>query len=115
MKLQNTQPATFQDQTVPAGTRLAGAAALVYEFGVAAPLRRPGCVTEQHVRGSRRAENSWTLFDKRYWPGDDFAAHLEFFLKHEDADFLILKRIFDTAPLAEIENIARSTSRTPRV
>src|SRR5258708_342540 len=50
MKLQNTQPATFQDQTVPAGTRLAGAAALVYEFGVAAPLRRPRCVTEQRVR-----------------------------------------------------------------
>jgi len=108
MKLQKTQPATFQDQTVPTGTRLAGAAALIYEFGVAAPLRRPGCVTGQHVRGSRRDENGWTLFDKRYWPGDDVAAHLEFFLKHEDADFLILKRIFNTAPQAEIENIVRA-------
>lgn len=108
MKLQKTQPATFQDRTVPIGTRLVGAAALIYEFGVAAPLRRPGCVTEQHVRGSRRDQNGWSLFDKRYWPGDDFAAHLEFFLKHEDADFLILKRIFDTAPQAEIENIVRA-------
>jgi hypothetical protein len=108
MKLQTTEAPVFQDQTVPAGTRLAGAAALVQEFGIAAPVRQPACVTEQHVRGSRRRENGWVIFDKRYWPGDDLGAHLEFFLKHEDADLLILKRIFDAAPKTEIENIVRA-------
>jgi hypothetical protein len=92
---------------VPPGARLAGGAALVHEFGVAAPLRRPGCVTGQHVRHSRRQEGGWTIFDKRYWPGDDLGAHLEFFLKHEDADFLVLKRVFDAVPRSEIENVVR--------
>jgi hypothetical protein len=48
------------------------------------------------------------MFDKRYWPGDDLGAHLEFFLKHEDTDFLILKRLFDAAPKTEIETIVRA-------
>jgi hypothetical protein len=108
MKLQRTQAATFQEQTVPSGTRLVGAAALVHELGIAAPVRQPACVTEQHVRGSRRREHDWTVFDKRYWPGDDLGAHLQFLLKHEDADLLILKRIFLAAPNTEIETIVRA-------
>ena len=103
MKLQKPQPATFQEQTVPKGARLAGAAALIHELGVAAPVRRPSCVAERHVRDSRRADGAWMVFDKRYWPGDDTGSHIEFFLKHEHADLLALKRIFDALPTAALE------------
>ncbi|MCU0973568.1 MAG: Fic family protein [Burkholderiales bacterium] len=109
MKLQQAQSPTFQEQTVPQGTRLVGAAALVYELGVPAPVRRPSCVAGQHVRDSRRVDGVWTVFDKRYWPGADLAGHLEFLLKHEDADLLVLKRIFDALPQAEIEALVRAT------
>ena len=105
MKLQQAQPATFQEQTIPKGTRLAGAAAVVRELGVAAPVRHPCCVADQHVRDSRRTDGAWTVFDKRYWPGDDLAGHLEFLLKHEDADLLVLKRLFEALPQAEIETL----------
>jgi hypothetical protein len=108
VKLNKPQPLGFQDQTIPGGARLAGAAALVHEFAIAAPVRRPGCVADQHVAGSRRQEGIWTIYDKRYWPGDDLAGHLEFFLKHEDADFLILRRVFEAVPQAEIEAIVRA-------
>jgi hypothetical protein len=108
MKLNKQQPVVYQEQTIPAGTRLAGAAALVHEFAIAAPVRRPGCVADQHVGGSRRQEGGWTIFDKRYWPGDDFAGHLEFFLKHEDADFVILRRVLEAVPQAEIEALVRA-------
>lgn len=108
MKLQQRRPTTFQEQTVPPGMRLAGAAALVHELGVAAPVRRPSCVSDQHVSASRRAEGAWTVFDKRYWPGDELAGHLEFLLKHEDADLLVLKRIFDALPQTEIEALVRA-------
>jgi hypothetical protein len=108
MRLEKPQPATFQDQTIPQGARLAGAAALAHEFSIAAPLRRPSCVAEQHVSGSRRQDGAWTVFDKRYWPGDSLADHLAFILKHEDADFLVLKRIFDAAPQAAIEEMVRA-------
>src|SRR6266446_6639604 len=103
MRLEKPQTGTFQEKTIPPGARLAGAAALVHELSIAAPVRRPSCVSEQHVSGSRRRDGAWTIFDKRYWPGEDLADHLAFILRHEDADFLLLRRIFEAAPQAEIE------------
>ena len=108
MKLKKPQAPTFQEQVIPADSRIAGAAALVHEFAIAAPVRRPSCVAQQHVGGSRRTDGGWTIFDKRYWPGEDFAGHLEFFLKHEDADFLVLRRIFEAVPQAELEALVRA-------
>ena len=107
MKLERPRAGAFQELTIPQAARLAGAAALVHELAIAAPVRRPSCVAEQHVSGSRRRDGAWTVFDKRYWPGDHFADHLTFILKHEDADFLVLRRIFDAAPQAEIEALVR--------
>jgi len=105
----NPDPITvFQEKTVPNGTRLAGWAALVHALAIPGPVRRPSCVSEQHVRGSHREEGAWAVFDKRYWPGDTFADHLIFALRHEDMDFLILKRIFEAVPQAEIEAIVRA-------
>ena len=86
--MEKPQLNTFQEKTIPQGARLAGAAALVHELSIAAPVRRPSAVAEQHVSGSRRTDGAWTVFDKRYWPGDNFADHLDFFIKHENADLL---------------------------
>ena len=108
MKLDLTPITVFQDRIVPNGTRLAGWAALVHALAIAGPVRRPSCVSEQHVGGSRRQEKVWTVFDKRYWPGDTFADHLIFALRHEGLDLLILKRIFEAVPQAEIEAIVRT-------
>ena len=98
----------FQEKSVPHGTRLAGLAALVHALAIPGPVRRPSCVSEQHVRGSRREEGAWAVFDKRYWPGDDFADHLTFALRHEGIDLLILKQIFEAAPQTEIEAIVHA-------
>jgi len=108
MRLAADPTATFQEKTVPRGARLAGWAALVNALAIPGPVRRPSCVSEQHVRGSRREEGAWKVFDKRYWPGDTFADHLTFALRHEGIDFLILKRVFEAAPQAEVETIVRA-------
>ena len=108
MKLDSAPIAVFQEKTVPNGTRLAGWAALVHALPIPGPVRRPSCVSEQHVRGSHREEGAWAVFDKRYWPGDDFADHLSFALRHEDIDLLILKRVFEAVPQAEVEAIVRA-------
>jgi hypothetical protein len=108
MRLAKPETGTFQNQAIPRGTRLAGAAALAHELAIAAPLRRPSCVANQHVKGSRRRDGVWTVFDRRYWPGAEFVDHLTFFLKREDIDFLVLKRIFDTVPRAEVESLVRA-------
>ncbi len=110
MRLERPQDGLFQEQTIPRGTRLAGLSALVHELSIAAPLRRPGAVSEQHVRGSRRSEAVWTVYDKRYWPGDIVADHLSFALRHEEMDLLVLKRIFEAVPPAEVEALVRKAS-----
>ena len=100
--------AIFQEKTIPVGTRLAGWTALVQTLGATAPVRRPACVSEQYVSGSRRKEGAWLVFDKRYWPGGAFADHLTFALRHEDIDLLLLKRIFDAVPKGEVEAFVRA-------
>jgi hypothetical protein len=106
MKL-DTQP-TFQDRPVLEGTRLVGWAALVHGLGLAAPVKAPSAVAESHIKGSRRTESGWTVFDKRYWPGDKVADHLSFALRHEPIDLLILKRAFDAIPTGEMATFIRA-------
>jgi len=108
MKLSDEPTAVFQERTVPAGARLAGWAMLVHSLKLQAPVRQPSFVSEQHIRGSRREEGAGTLFDKRYWPGESFADHLTFALRHEEIDLLILKRAFEAVPPAELEAIVRA-------
>jgi hypothetical protein len=89
---------TFQEKTVPDEARLAGWAWLVQSYGVRAPVRRPSVVSDQHVKASFREAGDWTIYDKRYWPGDGFGDHLGFALRNEKLDLLVLKRIFDVVP-----------------
>ncbi len=93
---------------MPAGSRLVGWAALVRALGIQAPVRRLCAVSEQHVRGSRKEEGNWTVFDKRYWPGEDFAGHIGFALRHEDIDLLILKRLFEAVPPQVVQEYVHS-------
>src|ERR1022692_1610634 len=108
MKLASDPIAIFQEMTIPKGTRLTGWAVLVHNLALPVPVRRPSCVSEQHVRGSHRQEGAWSVFDKRYWPGDTFADHLTFALRHENIDLLILKRIFEAVSQAQLEAIVRA-------
>ena len=97
MRLNFKKPTDFQEQSIPEASKLAGFAALVNTLSIEAPVRRPSCVSDKHIRGSRREEALWTVFDRRYWPGDTFGDHLSFALRHERIDLLVLKRIFETA------------------
>jgi len=108
MRLATPPMIVFQEKTIPHGAQLAGWALFAQHFAIPAPVRRPSCVSEQHVRGSHRHEEEWSLFDKRYWPGDTFAGHLGFALRHEPIDLLILKRAFDAAPAQEVEGLVRA-------
>jgi hypothetical protein len=108
MRLESTSVPIFQERHVPEGARLAGWAALAHGLAIKAPVRQPICVSEKHVRGSRRRQERWIIFDRRYWPGDTVADHLTFALRHEPVDLLILKRVFDAVPRAEVEAMVRA-------
>lgn len=97
----------FQEKTVPAESRLAGWANLVRRFDVSVPVRRPSVVSSNHVKGSRREDGVWNVFDKRYWPGDDFHDQLGFALRHEDFDLLVLKQVYDAVSPETVATFVR--------
>jgi hypothetical protein len=102
------QAAIFQERTVPRDTRLAGWAALVETFHVQVPVRHPTAVSEQHIKGSRRAEGEWTVLDKRYWPGESVVDQLDYALRNEDLDLLVLKRLFEAIPQETVTSFVTS-------
>jgi hypothetical protein len=99
----------FQGEMIPEDARLAGWAAMAHALGVKGPVRVPVCVSAKHVSGSIREEKEWRVFDKRYWPGESFADHLTFALRHENLDLLLLKRIFDAVDRKTIKAFVRAT------
>lgn len=109
MKLDLGKPQYFQEEPVPDGTHLAGWAALIHALDVQAPVRKFSSVSEKHVRGTRRIDGRWEIFDKRYQPENTLAGHLTFALRHEAIDLLVLKRIFDVAPEDALIDIIHAT------
>lgn len=95
MKPDIRDPQFFQDEIIPDGTRMAGWAALVHALDIKAPVRHLSCISEKYVRGTRRNEGKWEIYDKRFSLQDTFEDHLNFALRHEPIDLLVLKRVFD--------------------
>jgi Fic/DOC family len=109
MKIENDGLRTFQELSIPEETRIAGWAALVQALGVKGPVRKPASVSAKHVSRSFRDEEGWRIFDKRYWPGDTFGNHLNFALRNENLDLLILKRVFDAVDAKLVEEFVKAT------
>ncbi|MCR9061539.1 MAG: Fic family protein [Rhodobacteraceae bacterium] len=109
MKLDLGTPAHFQNEPIPEVTRLAGWAALVHTLDVKAPVRNPACISKRYVRGNRRREGIWEVYDKRYQPDDTLDGHLGFALRHEPIDLLVLKRILDALPEQDLIDFIQRT------
>lgn len=102
-------PEYFQYEQVPQDAKLAGWTALVSHYGIQAPVRHFSCVSEKHVRGNKKIDGNWQVFDKRYKPDDSIEGHLNFAFRHEIIDLLVMKRVFDAIPEDEICNFVLST------
>jgi Fic family protein len=109
MHLENEGLKTFQELAIPGETRIVGWAALAQALGVKGPVRKPGAVSARHISGSFRDEADWRIFDKRYWPGETFGDHLDFALRNENLDLLVLKRIFDAVDAKVVEDFVKAT------
>lgn len=110
-------PRLLQEHIVPRDTELAGYAALIAMLEVEAPISTPSAVANASVKGGRKVQGGWTIFDKRFMPKNTLAGQLAFALRHEQTDLLILKRLFqkispdDIASIAEAEPTGATTRR----
>ena len=109
MQVENTRITNFQGSPLPSQGRLAGLAALVNALKVPAPVRIPACISDGHISRSIRTEEQWRVYDKRYWPGDAFADHLDFALRNENLDLLVLKRVFQSIGSEVVEAFVKGT------
>ncbi len=109
MRIENKGVNVFQGLMVPEESRLAGWGALTQALAVKGPVRKPACVSDKHVSGSIREEGGWRVFDRRYWPGENFGDHLSFALRNENLDMLLLKRIFDAVDAKVVEAFVKAT------
>src|SRR5260370_24085329 len=75
MKLETPGVRVFQQRTVPAGSRLAGWALLAQTLAIPAPLRRPSCVSKQHVHGGFRGEEGLGIFYQQVRARENFFRH----------------------------------------
>lgn len=109
MQFNDLTPVFFQDQRLPEGTELAGWSALVHALDVAAPVRNLSATADRHVRGNKRSEAGWGVYDKRYRPEPTLEGHLTFALRHEPIDLLVLKRMLEAAPTGELTDLIQRT------
>jgi hypothetical protein len=108
MDLPNQKPTLFQGSALPPGTSLAGLSALVHAFNVPAPVRQPSCISEQNIKGHIKEERGWKTYSKRYALEPTVQAHLNFAMRHENIDLLVLKRVFLALPAEAIEQYVLS-------
>ena len=111
MQIQGVTPDFFQGSTLPQGTELVGWSALVHSLDVAAPVRNLSCISQRHVRGGKRSDGSWNIYDKRYRPEPTLEGHLTFAMRHETIDLLVLKRILQAVPETEVVEMIRTKPR----
>ncbi|MBI1268652.1 MAG: cell filamentation protein Fic [Cryomorphaceae bacterium] len=108
MELQPQKPAVFQDAALPNGTTLAGLSALVHAFGVQAPVRELSCVSEQNIKGHIKEDRGWRVYSKRHELAPTVKAHLNFAMRYESIDLLVLKRVFQVLPTDAVRQYVQS-------
>ena len=115
MHLEMNNPRIFQEKHVPSDSSLIGLAALVHSLNVEAPVRKPACVSEHRIKGTRRETGEWRIFDSKYAVDNTLAAHIVFALRHEDLDLLVLKRVFMAIPEQAMIDYVKSAPTGPLV
>ena len=95
----------FHNRMTPEPGWLAGYGALIDTCNLQVPL--PDKLSLISAKHKRYATDSWEVYTPRHAPADTLAGHLTFALKYEGIDLFILKTLFQTVPVPEIETIIR--------
>jgi len=108
MKLPLQKPPVFQESALPPGTSLAGLSALVHALRIQAFVRYPACVSEHNIKGHIKEQGNWRIYSKRHELEPTIEAHLNFAMRYEHADLLVLKRIFLVLPAEAVRQYVES-------
>jgi len=84
---------TFQHKTLPNGAKWVGYSWLINHFELNVPLREYSLISEKRLTSQHVQKEEYTIFDAQYNVTNTPYANLEFAIKHEVLDLLVLKSI----------------------
>jgi len=103
---------SFQHSILPHGAELIGFSWLLNHFQLNVPLRELSCLSTKRLSSQKINNGEWTLFDTKLKINNNVFSHLEFALKHEVLDLLVLKSILKSFSAEEItKNIKENPKR----
>ena len=93
---------TFQNKILPDSSNLIGFSWLIKYFNLNVPLREVACVSQKRLASQRVVTDALIQFDSVFKIEENPYAHLEFSIKHETIDLLVLKSVLKHLPLDEL-------------
>lgn len=105
-------PFAFQNNIVPESSQLVGFSWLINYFELTVPLRELSCISEKRLSSQKISQVGWIVFDVQFVVDNRPFSQLEFAMKHEKVDLLVLKFILKAFPKKELtENIGVNPKR----
>lgn len=92
----------YHGEILPKSTQLVGYTWLIEHFKLDLPLRELCCISKVRLNTQKEQKGKWSVFDAQVKFEDTITGHLEFSIKHENIDLLILKSILNVAPKEEL-------------
>ena len=86
----------FQKKILPDSCKLIGYSYLLNKLTLSVPLRELCCVSNKRLASQKVKKDNWFVFDSQLSVKEGIFSNLEFAIKHETIDMLILKYIFKT-------------------
>lgn len=102
----------FQNAVLPKDCKLVGFSWLIEHFNLTVPLRELSCISDKRFTSQKVNKGQWIVFDTQFIVDDTPYSQLEFAIKHETVDLLVLKYILKAFPKEELaHNIQRNSKR----
>lgn len=101
----------FQSEILPSSCKLIGYSWLLHHFHVNLPLRQLCCASEKRIAGQTIVKGNWLIFDAQLMVEESVYAQLEFAIKHEHLDLLLLKKILEIFPK---DNLITNIQNNPK-
>tara|TARA_Y100000768_G_scaffold385064_1_gene370348 strand:- start:786 stop:2327 length:1542 start_codon:yes stop_codon:yes gene_type:complete len=98
----------FEGKVIPSGCNLVGYTWLVNKFNIKVPVRTLSCLSEKRLSSNRELESGWVKFDSQITLENSVFGHLEFAMKHEDLDLLVMKKILMALNEIEVSEYVKS-------
>lgn len=92
----------FEGKVIPSNCNLVGYTWLLNNFNLRLPVGDLSCVSEKRLSGKREQRDGWIVFDSQIIVENSVCGHLEFSLKYEKLDLLLIKRILMACDKKEI-------------